>query len=345
MLLAIAAAAVLQTATPAEPPFDAAARVTEAVEMVRPVAYRSAQVDWPALEAEMLRLARDANDTVDMLPAYHALVAGLGDGHSFIQPPRATMAAWRERHGAKSYDPNPEPDRSLKSAFHRRRAVEHRDLGAVRLVVVPAFAGDARSESAETYADAVFRATVDAPPATCGYIVDLRGNTGGNFWPMVMGLSGLLGEGPQGLYRDAEGRDSAYARLSQGKAIGTDGESEGAVIARVPAWRPAPGLAQRPVAVLVDDATASSGEGVALAFVGRPNTRSFGAQTYGVASANNGFRLSDGVNLVITVAMMVDPTGQTHPEGYRPDLEMEADDEQVVEAASAWLSTQPACQG
>ena len=348
MLTALALSALLQTAPAAAGPFDPVARVREAIAAVRPVAYRSAHVDWTTIEAEMLRHAEGAKDTADMLPAYETLVAGLGDGHSFLQPPSEVTAAWRERHGERRLRPDlPERPRST-SAFSGRNAVEHRDLAVnaandVRLVVTPSFGGG--GPRGETYADALFLAVADAPARTCGYIIDLRGNGGGNVWPMLAGLSGLLGNGPQGLYRDAEGQDITYGNLVNGEALVATGAQVGALMARAPAWRDLPALQQAPVAVLVDDGTGSSGEGVALALVGRTNTRSFGARTYGVASANSGYRLSDGVNLVITVAMMVDPTGKTHPEGYTPDEVVDPAGETPVEAARTWLGTQPACRG
>lgn len=357
MLTAALLAFALASPAQEPPPFDAAARVREAIGVVRPVAYRSAHVDWAALEVEMLAQADGARDTADMLPAYQTLVAGLGDGHSFIQPPPAVMATWRERHGDRAFRPDLASGRDVTSAFHARSDVSHRDVALTprrhaRLVVAPAFAGNAQGARAEAYADALFNAVAEAPPSTCGYILDLRGNVGGNIWPMLTGLSGLLGDGPQGLFRDAQGRDTAFARLRDGQAVIAEGDAAGTVMSQAPAWRPLPERLEAPVAVLIDDATASSGEGVALAFVGRPATRSFGGRTYGVASANDGFPLSDGVNLVITVAMMRDRDGRTYPQGLSPDQPVphgegapEDPDDAVVEAARAWLSALPGCAG
>lgn len=345
-LAAVAAALLVQTAPASEPAFDADARIREAIAAVRPVAYRSAQVDWAALEAEMRQYAEGARDTADLLPAYQTLVLGLGDGHSFIQPPQDVMEAWRERHGDRRLRPDIPARKRATSAFSGRSEVESRDLNlasgrTVRAVVVPQFqGGGARGEA---YADSLFDAVAQAPAGTCGYVLDLRGNGGGNVWPMLAGLSGLLGDGPQGLFRDAEGKDIIYARLVSGEARIAEGEQAGMVMARAPGWRALSHLAAMPVAVLVDDGTASSGEGVTLAFVGRADTRSFGQRTYGVASANDGFTLSDGVNLVITVSMMVDPLGRTHPEGYLPDVIVDAAAEAPVEAAQAWLATLPQC--
>ena len=82
-----------------------------------------------------------------------------------------------------------------------------------------------------------------------------------------------------------------------------------------------------------------------------PAGRTFGEATYGVASANAGFPLPDGANLVITVAMMTDRNGRIYPDGFKPDTPIPAGpglaadtDDAVVEAAKAWLAAQDPCR-
>ena len=337
---------LLHAAAAALDPFSAEARIREAIETVQPVAYRSGQVAWDDLEAEMRRLAEGAVDTADMLPAYQTLLSRLGDGHSFLQPPAEVLAAWRERYGDQPFVSDQPPRRQPSSSFVGREPEEPADLilpggAVVRMVSLPAFTGG--GEAADAYADRLFGQVAAGAQYACGYVVDLRGNTGGNIWPMLIGLSGLLGDGPQGLFRTADGQDISYALVQSGAAVITEGPNAGVVLAKAQGWRAMPELSSAPVAVLVDDGTASSGEGVALAFVGRPFTRSFGARTYGVASANEGYTLSDGVSLVVTVAMMRDPTGATHPDGYAPDEAVDPAGEAAAQAALAWLGAQPAC--
>ena len=68
-------------------------------------------------------------------------------------------------------------------------------------------------------------------------------------------------------------------------------------------WGPEP-LARPmpPVDVLTGPRTASAGEAVAIAFRGRPDTRSFGEPTFGVPTANAPYLLSDGALVVLTTA-------------------------------------------
>ena len=68
------------------------------------------------------------------------------------------------------------------------------------------------------------------------------------------------------------------------------------------------------------------------------------------ASSNEGFTLSDGVNLVVTTSMMADRNGRIYPDGVHPDTpiahgegEPGDPDDAVVEAAKAWLAAQPGC--
>ena len=352
MFAALALAAALQQDAV---PFDRDALIAEAIAMVRPIAYRSAQVDWVALEADMRRRSEGARDSVDMLPAYAALTYGLGDGHSFIQPTAEDTAGWTERRGEGArLLPDTPPRPRPTSTFMGREGVSHRavSVGAshdAELVVVPAVTG--AGQTARTYAADLFSAVADAGPRTCGYILDLRGNTGGNVWPMLTGLSALTGDGPAGRSIDATGKVEDYADIREGSAVILAEEGRGLTMMTAAGWRPT-ALTGAPVALLIDNGVYSSGEGVAVAFKGRANTRFFGERTGGLASANNGYMLSDGTNFVITIAMMMDRQGNTHPHGVEPDQAVAAGedhpadaDDAVVEAAKAWLAHQPACGG
>ncbi len=54
---------------------------------------------------------------------------------------------------------------------------------------------------------------------------------------------------------------------------------------------------------LTDNQTAAPGS-VAVAFRGRPDTRSFGVRTCGLSTSNRGFVMSDGATLILTTATL-----------------------------------------
>lgn len=74
MLFALLAALSL-TPQPSEP-FDSETRIEDAIAVVRPVAYRSRQVDWDALAEDMRYRVEGARDVVDMLPAWAGAWSG-----------------------------------------------------------------------------------------------------------------------------------------------------------------------------------------------------------------------------------------------------------------------------
>jgi hypothetical protein len=100
-----------------------------------------------------------------------------------------------------------------------------------------------------------------------------------------------------------------------------------------------------PVAVLVDNSTASSAEAITIAFHGRPASRSFGSRTAGKSTAVQPFKLDDGAELYLTTAIDADRSGKAYPDGFTPDqvisfnggtMPLENND-QVLVAAQAWL--------
>ncbi len=78
-----------------------------------------------------------------------------------------------------------------------------------------------------------------------------------------------------------------------------------------------------PVVVLVGPKTASSGEGVMLAFKGRPNTIIMGEPTAGLITSNNSFPLRPGITMILATGYTQDRswlyTAALHPDVLIPD--------------------------
>jgi carboxyl-terminal processing protease len=97
-----------------------------------------------------------------------------------------------------------------------------------------------------------------------------------------------------------------------------------------------------PVAVLLGKETASSGEIIALALTGRPNTRSFGSPTRGLTTANMSLPMSDGALIFLTIAVVADRSGKAYGGEITPDVETSGDG--FPKEALQWLDDQPACK-
>ena len=149
----------------------------------------------------------------------------------------------------------------------------------------------------------------------CGWILDLRDNSGGNMWPMLADLGPLLGQSASaeygtdasvvGFFIDRDGGEVAWPYLD---GVAYEG-SEPSTVVEVPYELVDPEV---PVAVLPGPQVASSGEAIAVAFQGRPNTRTFGDPTWGTPTSIEGFALSDGAVVGLAVGQFADRTGQTY---------------------------------
>jgi C-terminal processing protease CtpA/Prc len=176
----------------------------------------------------------------------------------------------------------------------------------------------------------------------CGWVVDLRGNLGGNMWPMVAGAGPIVGEGVLGHFIDPDSVVQTWTYVFGGSRL------DDQILTRVS--DPYRLLEEDPVvAVLTDSLTASSGEATTIAFRGREQTRSFGGATWGVSTANRSFTLSDGAMIFLTVSTMADRTGQLYGSKVVPDQTVEGprtgdpDTDPALRAGLEWVVQQGAC--
>lgn len=295
----------------------ARAYLDEALEALRTRHINRASVDWGQIRDITDRLASGAAAPSDVHPALRVAIGMLGERHTLLLGPPAAP-------GSPGSVPAPMPRGEAPAPGFGLLALPER------------MASGADDPLNETYRSALV-AVIEGLEArgTCGWIIDLRGNGGGNMWPMLNGLEPLLGTGPFGAFGDADTVSSRWVR--RGERI---------VDEAVNGWDVADGttgrLAGAPVAVLLGPGTASSGEMTAIAFRSRARTRTFGAPTAGLTTANAGHRLPDGFRLLITTTGAHDGNGVLVTGRLAPD-EATAPNETLPRALE-WLATQ-GCAG
>ena len=108
-----------------------------------------------------------------------------------------------------------------------------------------------------------------------------------------------------------------------------------------------PSVAGAPVAVLVGNGTAAGGEQALVAFLGRPETRVFGAPTAGMPVVAPNVHLADGAVFRVPTWVPVDRDGTRYTENIVPD-EVIGDtragsSDAILDAATEWLEGQPGC--
>ncbi len=323
--------------TAADSSAAAIAYLDSAIDIIETHAFYRARVDWTTVRANAHQIAAGAIRPSDTYSAIVFALAALGDHHSKFVPPVFTPTAENLGTVGAAGAIEMHPADSLDGEIVGGR------FGYVRVPTFSVPVGAPQTALALALADslqALVRAVDNRSP--CGWIVDLRHNLGGNMWPMLVGIGPIVGGAPLGSFLDAYGNSGQwfYANGSAGYSGVTLQQVD-----RPPYTLRSP---NPPVAVLTDSLTASSGEAITVAFRGRPSTRSFGAATYGVPSANTGFTMPDKAVIILTTALDVDRLGRQYgtripPDQAVPTSAKPATDDSVVAAAMTWLSTQDRC--
>lgn len=302
-------------------PATAVARLylTGVITKLRDVALNSPQVDWKRAEQIATMLATDSTLPAETYDAIGFLLSNLGDNHSHLIPPTAAAELTTNR---RTDDFN----------------VNSESISRMAYVSVPGYAGN-NAERMTAFADELNkRIGTLASETPCGWIIDLRNNDGGNMWPMLAGLSSLLGDGVVGYFVSPKAKQpweiKSGAALIQG-------------VQAVALTMPPASLAatNTRVAVLTSARTSSSGEAVAVAFRARAGTRSFGQLTDGRSTNNQSIALSDGALMAVTTSTYADRTGKLYGGKIAPDEFIAATsqtdalaEDEVVAAAVKWLA-------
>lgn len=158
------------------------------------------------------------------------------------------------------------------------------------------------------------------PDTVSGVLIDIRQNTGGNMYPMIAAVHRFINDGDNMLRFRSRKRTQWIPLSFVCSGAGIEVKSH----------------IDCPVALLTDSLTASSGEATLLCFRGQENTKTFGGETAGYASANAPIAMPDGSSLVLTTGCDVARTDEVFcDDPIAPDVPTtnpEAD-------ATAWLLT------
>ena len=251
-------------------------------------------IDWVQFRRRVLESADDAESIAEIDGALRVALQLLGDNHSFIRKVDGTSISG----SVIRCEPVKIPDFIIPD-----------DIGYVK---VTSFTGT-ENLSTVSFAQEIQNQIRNADHQDIsGWIIDLRGNTGGNMWPMLAGLGPMFSEDIQGYFVGPDGAQQTWGYSEGASRI------NGTPIVQLSA--PYQLINANPkVAVLLDRAVASSGEAIAISFIGRENTRSFGIPTCGLSTGNASFSLRDGYSLFLTTVYMADRNENIYGVPILPD--------------------------
>src|SRR5688572_12745032 len=268
-------------------------------------------IDWPAFRDKVFARVPGARTIEDTEPGIQLALKMLGDNHSFLVKPDGRSINYSTIHCY--YEVTSKPSMPVNVGY----------------VKVNGFTGsEAEGEDFSNEIQEQIKSQDNANIA--GWIVDLRNNLGGNMWPMLAGIGPVLGEGISGYFIDADGVETGWG-YKDGAAV-----TSAALVVLAKVTDPYKLIVSNPkVAVLLDNGIASSGEVMAISFIGRANTRSFGSPTCGLSTSNSSFTLFGDYELFLTTAYLADRNKNKYGIPIVPD--QSSSSESVVQDAIDWI--------
>jgi len=308
-------------------PLSAGVYLDRALELMHTHAIYTPAAGWDALSAKARAMAERAKTLSDAYGAIEYAIAQLqraGDLHASFT--NALTAKLEHQSGAPSAS-TPPPAVSLVAP----------GLGSITL---PAIGSRPRSSDARHYMSSALSAlaSLEKTKHPCGWVIDLRANSGGDVWPMLLSVGPILGGGRLIGFTDKNGSAQTTVSYRQGTLSG------GGYAARAPLtigdFAPPPA-----VAVLTGPLTLSSGEAVAIAFRGRPLTRSFGSRTGGATNSPHAYHLADGAIIGFSTQWDKDRRDRVYRHALTPDtlVPTRAGQDDTLRAATEWLASTATC--
>ncbi len=280
--------------------------LNEVIELLENNSINKSKIDWNEFRISVFEKAGNAQSIQDTYPAVTYAISKLGDSHSYFSPVIDIENMQDKPLPILLDEPTPE------------------DIGYVR---VPFCIGT--DDEMNAYVSLIQTKIIQQIDTNLkGWIIDLRGNFGGNMWPMLLSIEPLMGNGTLGYFVDADNNYEAW-KLASGKAFIGD-----ALVYENFEFKEL-NLSNSYIAVLTNNETASSGEAIAVAFKNRINTKSFGGSTFGVSTGCVSHQLSDGS--IINLAESVFADGSRKRYGYSIAPDMETDEKDALKKGIEWI--------
>ena len=301
------------------------------LQLIQDNALNKDNVNWDNLKEQVYLKVAGAKTYDDLISAYPFVFEQIDDHHGrFIFK--------QQSYGWKG-NSQPQVNEYLRNAIKNRTQVHAEKIGKdIAYLSIPG-----NNDFGNKHLDSIGRSIKEAiakihDKNIKGWILDLRLNSGGNMYPMLAGLTQFLGEGkiggfvtptyqPDGNWIIAKG--AFYVDLIKVSALPYSGY---------------PIKADLPIVVLIGEKTASAGEMVAIATIGRPKSVIIGETSAGYTTVNQGFKINSYAGLNLAVAYATDRNGKVYPKNLEPDIvvkggdhfEKLSDDHKVKEAIT-WL--------
>ena len=284
--------------------------INDALDKIQAHSMNKNQIDWHDYRANVLKYGKNDKTIDDAHKTIKYALLLLQDGHSFFVSSKDMKKEYSDTTAKKIT--------SIASEYNN-------EIGYIK---IPGFIGNEKLEKAFASRIQDLIRDLDKQKIS-GWMIDLRGNTGGNMWPMLLGIGPILGDGIAGYFVNDKKEFNMWG-YAEGKTF--DG---GSIISKIDTPYRLKNTNKK-IAVLINNSTASSGEAIAVAFKGLPNTRFFGKATRGLTTGNSTIILSDSSRIFLMTVVYADRNKILYGKQIIPDeIAMDGD---AKELAIKWIN-------
>lgn len=299
--------------------------VSQALKITKEHAIHSETLDWSSIEQDVLQQADQVSSEKELYQVLQMLINRLGDNHSFL------LTAEGKRWQRVEKKTPAETKRTEPRAKLRNAKIAYIEVNPM---------SSAAKQDMKTYAQTLYQTIIAAyHEDMTGWILDFRENTGGQLWPMLAGLSPLINSDIAGnaIYPNGDNwqwwAKNGKAGVGENIHHQVDRQSD-------------PVMSEKPIAILISNRTASSGEASVVSFIGKKGVCLIGEQTRGLATVNQPYELANGITLMLTSAYFGDRNKRVYPNGIEPGIIVDnnaandIDNDIQLNTAIEWLEKQ-----
>lgn len=280
--------------------------VKAALIIMKANAVNRATLNWGEIYKTAIAEAKAVKTIPETYPIIKKTLGELKDAHSKFFTPQV-VASYAKRY-VETGNIFPEPKDSLIN-------------GKFAYISIPAIAntnGEDWKQYIQSFYDKIKHLDRQNPTA---WLLDIRDNDGGMFSPMLAAIQPFLDQ-DKVIGSIDNNRQINFYSYRKGKIF--FGKQQIATV-KVPLIK----LKNRkkPIYILTNKVTSSSGEFVTASFVGQKGAKIVGPFTQGLTSDNSEFILPDGAYLVITTGNLIDRTGKEYNEigkGIEPHIKVKS---------------------
>ncbi|KIX22677.1 hypothetical protein SY27_02310 [Flavobacterium sp. 316] len=288
-------------------PKEVSEYLTETLDLLEEKSVNKSKIDWNEFRIDIFKKAQNAKTIQDTYSTISYAISKLNDNHSYFKP-------------AIKSEINSE-DKPLPIFSDE---ITPNDIGYIRIP----FCIGAENEYNNYITKIREKIEKQSQKELKGWVIDLRGNFGGNMWPMLLAIEPLIGNGTLGYFIDANNNNKAW-KIIKGKAYIEDQLIMETTI------NSKENLNNQFLAILTDNQTASSGEAITVALKSRENSKSFGKPTFGVSTGCVSHQLSDGSIINLAESSFADRKMTKYGSSILPDFEIE--ENQALKAGIEWI--------